>query len=85
MRNVIRIGLISLEDHKVMDLLQTLVDGINKRFDVVNERFDNLEQKFDKLEGRFDKLEAQNKLEHQQLMQAITEVDNTRFEIRRIK
>lgn len=67
-----------MEDQKVINLLQTLVDGINKRFDGFNERFDKLEQ-------RFDKLEERNKLEHQQLMQAIMEVDNTKFEIRRIK
>lgn len=67
-----------MDDQKVMDLLKTLADGIYKRFDEVDNRLIELEQ-------RFDKFEAQNRLEHQQLMQAIHEVDNSRFEISRVQ
>lgn len=96
---MLEIEVIGLEDQNVIELLKTLMDGINKRFDEIDKRFDEvyrrfdeldkrftkLEQRMDNLEQRFDKFEAQNKLEHQQLMQAIREVDNSRFEIRRVQ
>ncbi|HOL10942.1 MAG TPA: hypothetical protein PLH87_12515, partial [Bacillota bacterium] len=67
-------------------------DDLEKRFDILENRFDNLEKRFDILENRFDilenrfnKLDADNRLEHLQLMQAIREIDNTKFEIRRVQ
>jgi hypothetical protein len=80
-----------MEDQKVLDLLKTLMDGMNKRFDGIDQklaehdqRFERIDQKLKEHDQRFNKLEEQNKLEHQLLMQAIKEVDNNKFEILRV-
>lgn len=83
-----------MEDQKIIALFESLTNNINRQFEGVHQRLDGIdgrlekvEQRLDKVEQRLDKVELElkeNRAEHQQLMQAINEINNTRFEIKRV-
>ncbi|HEX3045632.1 MAG TPA: hypothetical protein VHY08_12810 [Bacillota bacterium] len=77
-----------MEDHKVAILLEdlkaqfrTFGDGLQMLNDKLDSGFESLNNRMDKLETRMDRLEASNRQDHQQIIQAVKDLD---IEVRRL-
>ncbi|NLW46218.1 MAG: hypothetical protein GXY86_02600 [Firmicutes bacterium] len=76
-----------MDDQKIIVLFESLTNNINRQFEGVHQRLDGIDGRLAKVEQRLDKVESElkeNRAEHHQLMQAINEINNTRFEIKRV-
>jgi hypothetical protein len=72
-----------MDDHKVAVLLEDLMsqirtfgEGLQQLNDKVDTGFGTINNRMDKLETRIDRIEANNRQDHQQIIQAIEDLDS---------
>jgi hypothetical protein len=72
-----------MDDNKVAVLLEdlkaqfrTFGEGLQLLNDKVEQGFETINNRIDKLETRMDRAEASNRHDHQQIIQAIEDLDN---------